>query len=395
MKKKGIQLTNENILIGIFVINVLVSILASFSLYRFPGMTSILMLLLVVTYMVVTNNKGMLSVDRKEAKIYGISWGLVYVLSAITSGIIPGFGLWVSLLFGVLFLCLNENTQEKVLRAYVWTLSIFLCFSFFEYSIYQLTGQGIVVGNAYRSTGYKDTYFVQLLFNLVRTDLIIPRFQALANEPGLLGTLCGLLLYYTRRERKLRIPYYIFLLSGIISFSLAFYVILAIHFLFVVRLNLKGILAIVLIISASFYMLRDQFEVLLIERVVESEDIDNRTSEDFDDAFEKAYRQGILWLGVGYQNVEGLVSESDGGNAGGKLWILQYGIIGVIIVFIGYGILYYHRCGRKLKLYDWIYLIVFWLSFYQRQTIYTPYTIFAFLAVPLVSKQLRITVAKK
>lgn len=393
MRKKGIQLTNENLLIGIFVINVLVSILASFSLYRFPAMTSILMLLLVAIYMVIRSGKRMLSIRRKEAKIFGVSWGIVYVLSAITSGIIPGLGLWVSLLFGVLFLCLKENTQEKVLHAYVWTFSIFLCFSIVEYGVYQLTGQGIVIGNAYRSTGYKDTYFVQLLFNLVRTDLIIPRFQGLANEPGLLGTLCGLLLYYTRRERKLRIPYYIFLLSGVISFSLAFYVILAIHFLFVVRLNWKGILVIVLIISASFYMLRDQFEVL-IERVVESEDIDNRTSENFDDAFEKAYSQGILWFGVGYQNVEGLIDKSDGGNSGGKLWILQYGIIGVIIVFIGYGMLYYYRCGRKLQLYDWLFLIVFWLSFYQRQTIYTPYTILVFLAVPLVSKQLRITAAK-
>ena len=152
MKSEGLKISSENILIGLFVINVIVSMLASFSLYQFPGMTSILMLLLIITYIIVSKSKGMLSVDFRDAKIFGVTWALVYLLSALTSSRIPGLGLWVSLLYGVLFLCLKEGKQEKILHAYVWTLSVLLCFSIVEYGIYQATGRGIVLGNTYRST---------------------------------------------------------------------------------------------------------------------------------------------------------------------------------------------------------------------------------------------------
>ena len=388
MKSKEKLLTGENILIGIIIINVLVSILASFSIYRLPGMTTIIMFLLLAVFMIVTQNRGMLCVNNRDVKIYGLSWFLVYFLSLITTGVIPGFGLWVAMLFGILFLTLNSRIQEKIFYYYAWTLAIFLCISIIEYGIFQLTGRGIIIGNASRVTDYKATYFVHLLFNLVRTDIPIPRFQGLSNEPGLLGTLCGLFLFYTRREKKLKIPYFIFLFSGILSFSLAYYILLGIHVLSVIKLNWKVLIATVLVLFISFSMLRERFELLLLNRIAETENIDNRTSESFDKDFKRAYRQNLLWFGVGYKNVDNYISDTEGANAGGKIWIFQYGIVGLVVVVIAYGRLYFYRCGRKLQLYDWFFLFAFWLSFYQRQTIYTPYTILVFLAVSFESKKL-------
>ena len=233
-----------------------------------------------------------------------------------------------------------------------------------------------------------STYYVHLIFNLQDSFMLFPRFQSISNEPGLIGTLCGFLLFYTGRNIKLRFPFIIFILCGLFSFSLAFYVILVLYLcsgLFKVKTTIVMILTLFVVGSVT----SQYIEELILFRIDKDSlsQMDNRTTATFDARFYQAWERGNLWLGVGSNNLPSDVtygiSNQQGGNAGAKKWIFEYGIISFVVLFIFSLKLYFRQRGEKLSFYDVFFLIVFWLSFYQRQTIADSYTLMAFCAVPL------------
>lgn len=383
------HLKKYHLLKNLYVFAALVTLLSSFSVYKIPGLGVISVLLLLVAFLFSPRKKMWMSESRREMMLFGIGWACVYSISIFFNFCVPKIVAFLSLLYGILFLCLNKEIQRDIINKFVWALAIILFLSLIEFVVYQTTHVGVVIGHVTRTTDIRSTYFVNLLFNIIRTDNLIQRFQSLADEPGRIGTLCGFLLFFTWKIHSLRFPFYIFLISGILSFSLAFYIFLVVFSFVNFKINMRNVCLLVFVSFASFLIIRNSLELLIISRVEDTENIDNRTSETFDKYFEKAWKKGDLWFGVGVDNLPKQITMQIGniqehGNAGAKKWIYEYGILSFIIIFIVYNSIYKLRRG-KMEGYDWVFLLVYWMSFYQRASLNAPFELLAFLAMPIIN----------
>lgn len=85
----------------------------------------------------------------------------------------------------------------------------------------------------------------------------------------------------------------------------------------------------------------------------------NRTSEDFDFYYDRLSGTNTILYGVGLDLYK---REFQGGNAGYKVFIVQYGYIGLILTFLFY-FLYMLRHKSRLLL---ILFFLYGLSFFQR-----------------------------
>lgn len=380
-----------NILVWAFVFMAIHTLIANFYIPK-NGVSYTLLFLLFLAIYFNTPNKGMqTSIRSSESSIFLAGILAIYSITTFFNLCPPLPIQLFSLIFAICFLRINDELQVRVVKCFVWVLAILLICSIVEFAIYETTGWGVALGHTTRVTGVRETYFVNLVFNLIRTDNVVTRFQSIANEPGRIGTLCGMLLFLTWRVRSLRIPFIVFVISGIISFSLAFFVLLGIFLITHIRVSLKKMIIGIAVIGATIYVTFDRFEEMIVERIIiggemeDMEDIDNRTSEAFDKYFKLAFENGQLWLGVGANNLPKIINiEGEGGNAGGKKWIFQYGFVALAFLFITFNKVFLCRRRRKPDTQDYAFLIAFWLSFYQRSDVIAPYVITVFLAIPVI-----------
>ncbi|MBR0036388.1 MAG: hypothetical protein IJP70_01970 [Bacteroidales bacterium] len=380
-----------NILVWAFAFMAIHTFIANFYIPKMQGTTTICFLLFLVIFFV-TPNKGMLSKERsRESSIF--LWGMlaIYSISTLFNLYPPILLQLFCLLYAVFFLRIGYELQVRIIKSFIWILAMLLVCSIVEYIVYETTGWGVVLGQTTRVTTVRETHFTNLIFNLIGTDYGESRFRSIADEPGRIGTLCGMLIFLTWRVRSLRVPFIVFVVSGIISFSLAFYALLGVFLVTHFRVSLKRMIIGIAVIGATIYVAYDRFEEMIIQRIVadgeveDIEDIDNRTTEVFDKYFYRAFEDGQLWLGVGFNNLPKQIEmESSGGNAGAKKWIFQYGFLALAVLFITFNKVFLRRLRRKPDLKDYGFLIAYWLSFYQRSDVMPPYFIIAFMAIPII-----------
>ena len=172
---------------------------------------------------------------------------------------------------------------------------------------------------------------------------IVPRFQSIFLEPTYLGSTTALLLMTQRGKWKKW--YNISLMAGLlISFSLAGYV----YFIAIIFLNMwmerKKImvkfLSIIILISAivgGSFIYNDGDNMLhnLIILRLEIDDGEmvgnNRVSKDFNTEYESFLQSPDVIFGREYD-------YSNFGDSGYKVFFYDYGIIGVILLYIFYGL---------------------------------------------------------
>ncbi len=170
---------------------------------------------------------------------------------------------------------------------------------------------------------------------------IIPRFQSIFLEPSHLGSTVALLLMTQRGNWKRW--YNISLLVGLfISFSLAGYVyIITIIFLNMwinrkkIFLKLFSAILLIGIVIGSSFLYKDGDNMLhnLIVLRMEIDDGEmagnNRVSKDFDTEYESFLQSSDIVFGRDYD-------YSNFGDSGYKVFFYDYGIVGVILIFIFY-----------------------------------------------------------
>lgn len=382
----------SNILIWAFVFMAMHTLIANFYILKMGGTTTVFFLLFLIIYFM-TPDKGKLTKKRStESFIFLLGILAVYSISTIFNLCPPILLQLFCLMYAVFFFRISYELQVRIIKCFVWVLAILLTCSIVEFAIYETTGWGIVLGNTTRVTTVRETHFVNLLFNLVGTDYGEARFRSIADEPGRIGTLCGMLIFLAWRVRSLHIPFIVFVISGIISFSLAFFALLAIFLITHVRVSLKKMIIGIAVIGATIYVTYDRFEEMIVMRIMADDGemadidaIDNRTTAAFDKYFNQALENGQLWLGIGINNLpEQINMESHGGNAGAKKWIFQYGFVALTILFMTFNKVFLCRRRRKPDIKDYGFLIAYWLSFYQRSDVMPPYFIIAFMAIPII-----------
>lgn len=372
----------------ILALYLIYTIIPVFSVYFLGGIAGGAMLLcLLISGLIITPR---IICNKNENKVFIFGWCLLFLFSILIHSAIPGVKLFLSFVFCCFFLFLKKEIQQEVFAKYTWLLTILLLLSAIEYVIYMTMGRGIILSSVTRSTDYRDTFFFHLLFNVIRTDVAIPRFQGLFVEPGNLGTCCAFMLFATWKMKSMRFPFFVFLFCGMLSMSLAYYVFLLIFLILItiVKLSEKTLVISSILVIIFLNSFGDLFERKIYDRITEVEnveDLDNRTSESMERAFWKAMESGQIIIGVGIDNIPASLS-SDGGSAGAKKWIYQYGIIGLVIVFWIYNLVYYRRCDKKLKYGDWVFLLVFWSCFYKSVPFLVPSLFAVYCIMPELNK---------
>lgn len=317
----------------------------------------------------------------KHVYTFGIVMFLIVLLTWISTGVLETFFILAIIQFSGLVL-LNDRLRLKCFDLFVRILAVILIISLLEFVVYSLFGVGIVLFNYIeRTPGDVDTQiFKQLLFNLIYDNGFYYRFQCICEEPGVVGTTCGLLIFLLKDLKKYRFQYYVFIISGVFSFSLAFYALFIMHLFSSTKINLKMIVISGIAICLLYYYFSDFFDFYITNRLSgrSLSEVDNRSTYDFNMMFQKALKEGRLWLGI-YNG-----DFVDG--AGVKIFIWRYGIVSVILLFFAY--FKYYR--EQLKIYESVLLqsvvffLAFWISFYQRHNITSMEYLMCFLLAPLL-----------
>ena len=336
----------------------------------------LLISLLVLLVAIVEFNGGGMSrsaVDKKSAVVF-LGCYFFYTINTFLSfslNIVGLFQVVVSLITMASFFLIRDDLKVRILNGLIYTMSCLFFLSIVEYLLFIITGNRIIIreGLTYQEQAFEQTLFNFMNFSQDLQFLLAGfyRFQSLAVEPGNVGTFSALMLFATYGCKKYRIPYIIFFIAGVLSFSLAFYLLAAIQLIFIGgRRNWSVVLGVVLIIAAGYYYLGDAFTYLISDRI-SGDSADNRSSYALEMAFKRAWEDGSLWFG----RDSGSVSDNIDG-AGVKLSIYFHGIIGVAILVSAYVFIYISKVKQlhlKNKLMLWVFFLAFWASYYQRDFI--------------------------
>ena len=212
------------------------------------------------------------------------------------------------------------------------------------------------------------------------TNIDYFRFMAFYDEPGVVGTISGLLLLSKKVEFNNWLTYPV-LISGLLSMSLTFYVMIVVYILVISNLKTKiwilSIFAIIFFLSYSY--VEEYLNTYIIERLEFSGGKmsgDNRTSASFDIFFRNFIRNDYH-LFFGYGNNYAKIVNPGGGSY--KDIIVDNGII----FFFAYILSFIMLAGTKLKNTALlVYIITFACVFYQRPFIHT-FVYFILLVLPI------------
>lgn len=278
-------------------------------------------------------------------------------------------------LISLLFITLNKDNQLRIFNYVVLFLVIVYSFGLVSYllSLVHLNKQ---LGFAIAPNAFKQPYAV--FFGHVEEKLLYNeyRFSSIFDEAGVVGTLNGLILSAIGIS-KLNYKSIILLIAGLISFSLAFYIILLLNLLF--TFNLKRILIVIILFLGIVFFTGDKFEKLIASRfVIENGTIagDNRTHEAFEIYYNQLFENGGPDLIFGRGKITAENVEELEGPSSYKVVIVRYGLVGISLFVLFYAFCVYY-CNNSLK--GWFLFLVFIISAYQRPDFLTLFNIVLFL----------------
>lgn len=241
-------------------------------------------------------------------------------------------------------------------------------------------------------------YYRDYMFMVVLNTQIYPtemgemfRFSAIYNEPGVVGTVSALLLAATNfrlsswKSKAL-------LLSGILSFSLAFFAIIGIYLL--LRQPKKILIILTMIIFLFLLFDKHIQENKLINAYVldrlslvinDTGSANNRSSDAFNQHYSEFLSSDSVLVGRGLSAVR----ELQLGVSVYNILIYEYGVIGFFLICLMYFLILYVKSKNFLLLFllSLPFLIVFSLSIYQRPAALSVWMLIIFIGAILHLKQ--------
>lgn len=227
----------------------------------------------------------------------------------------------------------------------------------------------------------KDHDYTQYPFLLMinRLDVGMFRFMAYFDEPGVVGTISGVLLFLHGLKLN-RWETYPILISGLFSLSLAFFLMLFANILLFQPFKVK-IVFLAILLSLAIYFATDEVVGKLIFERLEFEDGQlagvNRTTSNMDAFMKRFVDSDEFWFGYGNNYAQEVVNE---GGASYKDLIVNYGIVGFISFIMVSLVGAINRIGLSIELI--IYIAVWGAIIYQRPFIFS-LIYFFLLYIPL------------
>jgi len=272
--------------------------------------------------------------------------------------------LFNTIIFYIIFTC-DKTRHFRISTVISKTLGWILLFSISAFFLY-IIGFPLPYSNlTYNEDFYSFSNYYFFLLDDRSLFAIIPRFQSIFLEPTYLGSTTALLLQTQRGHWKKW--YNVLMIIGLlISFSLAGYA----YFTAIIFLNLwtdgkkivkKALICIAVIamtIGGSFvYNNGDNLLHNLIILRLEIDDGElagnNRVSEGFDAEYEGYLESSDIIFGRDYDT-------RFFGDSGYKVYLFDYGIAGVILLFIFYGSSFINASNRRAMISAWILFLLIW-----------------------------------
>lgn len=330
--------------------------------------------------------------DIKNGIWFSVIWVIIWCISILFNGDIPVTSTVLFAIFGSAFLTVNNKIRELSFYYFTKVFSIFLLLGIIEFLFY-LKGYFIPLGITERSITNGKYTLVQGFFNffsLYSKDMI--RFQSMAEEPGLIGTLCALMVFVIDRK-VFRKEFYVFIVSGFLTFSMAFFILISLYFMTQLR-NIRTLIYIILIFGAlcgvyDTYKHTHIVKHYITRRFEKGRSGDNRVTREFDNYFRQKFmcsKNVFVGEGVKVMYRKRSIFNRTGGNAGGKVMFLQIGLFGICLLMWFYTKAILNNKGyNDMSLF---FILVFWISFYQREYIIYPYMIMLAFSPLLLDKEL-------
>jgi len=229
---------------------------------------------------------------------------------------------------------------------------------------------GIITPNhEYKEAAHN--FYYNFLFSFQYIDIYsqkglgLYRMSGLFDEPGVIGTFSAFFLVIDRF--KFNKNNLILFISGILSFSFAFYVLTLVYMI----LNIKSKSIMKFLLLTIIFLSLFQSNTFVKERLFDRFTIndgrlsgDNRTTEHFEHLFSNFVSTSDIWMGSNkssYQLGEAVCSW--------KNLFFEYGIIGTTLLLLFF-IIYTVNAYENPNKYFLHFVIIFTLSIYQRPHIF-------------------------
>lgn len=218
------------------------------------------------------------------------------------------------------------------------------------------------------------------IFFLTYKEFDFFRFYSVFDEPGVLGTLSSFILFGNRYNFK-QWQNVVILIGGIFTYSMAFYVLSLLGYFYYNTCSLKYFIKsfsfLLCIVFIVFIALKDDlaFSLSVVERFKDFglNRIENRTGEEINRHLNEMFYSPIILFGEGTSFFQKHRSEV---GASYKLFIIEYGIMGLLSLLLMYFSLLWQKNRDTL-----FFFFLFFLSFLQRPYAFTSWQLIVFAAV--------------
>jgi hypothetical protein len=276
----------------------------------------------------------------------------------------------------LLFLIIPKSLQLEIFKKFTEIISVVFALGIITYTLrlfIDLPGYEISPLNSLK----QETYLVYL-FDVTLPQTIFPKFFSIFDENGVVGTLCALLISY----QKININSFkkgAILLAGLLSFSLAFYIVLIINLIYNFNRHYLIFVPIIFII-ASFIPKDNILSVYIFDRMEVTEDGftgNNRTGVDFELHYDYFLKKGgsDLFYGRGIgADKEDKIDEL--GSSSYKVLVYRHGLLGcsLFLLFFIYLTIKISSTNR-----GWFFFTIFIILLFQRINLFLYYNIVVYV----------------
>lgn len=325
----------------IYCISVFFYVLHSMHAWFMLGIPKIWYSLFFFVLTLIALKKGYFNFSSRLFSVFVFS--LMFIWMKISGSL---FGLMEGILNAFLFatiLSLKEKYITSVLQFVTKYLSLILLISMIGFVLYKV---GIPLPSTVLNTtdllsGTNLSNFYFFVYNL--SPFTFARFQSVFLEPGYLTLGVAPLLFIHKYNVKNK-QVLILLFAQLLSFSLAGYIILVVGYVFVSFCSeengrykglIYGLFVMLLTLGVMVLFLGQEFfQTMILDRLQFVDGAlagDDRSSQYLDFQYDKMMLSDDKWFGIDYN-----ADFSEKGTSGYKLFAVQHGIIGVILVLLSY-----------------------------------------------------------
>lgn len=279
-----------------------------------------------------------------------------------------GLGL-TSIAIGFVFCSQTDETRANIFRYFKHIMTIvsvlgIICFiSYYAdmglpYTIIDISGR--------RFIDYKCCYFYYTYNGTIR-------FNGLFNEPGWFGTWTAFFLCADDLNLK-KIENIILLISGMLTFSLAFVMLLIIYYVLKNLNDMKRWLWLFFLVLLYLFVLPHvktgitSIDNILQRMVITSEGLtgDNRYGLSFEELYDKTIHSNKVFFGYGAGYAEAYLLGSGEGLASIKSYIVNFGFIGTAIIYFPILLVTMWNSYKTKNKMMMFYILITFASLYQR-----------------------------